>query len=328
MPRDPEFVSNRPDVLTDVLSTLELRGWLHSRSELAAPWRFDFAAGADCVFHVLDRGAAVVYIGGDATPRPVEAGDVVVFPRGDAHTICDAPGSVLTAAVQLDYRADRSYQVLASDPDAELVMLCGAFHFDSLGSQVLLRRLPAMIRVRGATGSVPDRVSAIVGQLAAESAAERPGADVMLRKLAETLFIEVVRTWIEQQPPEDGGWWGALADPVVGAALALMHDDPGHRWTVRNLAQAVALSRSVFAERFTPLVGEPPLTYLTRWRMHMAMRLLRAGVSPAAVAGRVGYDSEVAFRKAFRREAGTTPARFRRERQAGRASRPPRAPTP
>ena len=299
------------DVLTDVLNALDLKGWLHSRTEAAAPWRFDFEAGSDSSFHVLSRGGGYLYVDGDASPLRIEEGDVIVFPHGDTHTICDAPRSPVTQVVRLDYHADREYQVFPlAGEGAAMVMLCGAFHVQSPGSVLLLRRLPAIIHIPGEGRSVSDGIAAIVSRIATESAQRRPGADAMLRRLAEMLFIEVIRSWIEQQSPTTGGWLGALRDQAVTTALGLMHQHPELRWTVQDLANTVALSRSAFSARFTALVGEPPMTYLTHWRMHLAMRLLRGGTNPARIAERVGYDSDIAFRKAFRRETGTTPSRW------------------
>jgi len=147
--------------------------------------------------------------------------------------------------------------------------------------------------------------------IARESAAQQPGAAVVLNRLTELLFIQVIRLWIDQQAAASVGWAAARRDQPIGAALSLIHQSPGHKWTVNALAEAVALSRSAFA-RFTELVGEPPLTYLTRWRMLRATRLLKNEVSMETIAGLLGYESEAAFRKAFKREIGMPPAQYRR----------------
>ena len=154
----------------------------------------------------------------------------------------------------------------------------------------------------------------IVHFIARESASLRPGAEVMLRRLTEMLFIQVIRVWIAQQAQANRGWLGALSDQPIGTALGLIHQSPQRKWKVEELADAVALSRSAFSTRFTALVGEPPLRYLTRWRMHMATRLLKNDVQMGKIAQQLGYDSEVAFRKAFKREVGIPPARYRKQR--------------
>jgi hypothetical protein len=145
--------------------------------------------------------------------------------------------------------------------------LCGAFHFDYPHNFPLLHRLPNLIHVRGTQGRVEDGFADIVRMIARESASQRHGTDVMLNRLTELLFIQVIRLWIDQQTEASVGWVGALRDQPISTALGLIHQSPAHKWTVSELAEAVALSRSAFSARFTELVGEPPMTYLTRWRM-------------------------------------------------------------
>ena len=150
----------------------------------------------------------------------------------------------------------------------------------------------------------------IVNFVAREANSPKSGSDIMLRRLTEMLFIQVIRLWIDQQA--EGGWLVALRDQSISTALSLIHQYPERRWKVEELAEAVALSRSVFSARFTRLVGEPPITYLTRWRMHRATRLLKDNVEIEKIAELLGYESEVAFRKAFKREVGMPPARYRK----------------
>jgi AraC-like DNA-binding protein len=302
------------DVLTDVLDSLELKGWLHSRTEVAAPWRFDFAASPDSTFHILSAGGGYLRVDGEPAPLRVEDGDVLLFPHGHAHTICDDLASPLTRAVRLDYDAQRACQVFPVGGEAPTqVMLCGAFHLEHPGNYPLRQCLPRVIHIPGEQGRMAPGFTDIVRLLARESASRRAGAEVMLRRLTELLFIQVVRVWIEQQAPATGGWLAALRDRPVGAALGLLHQAPERGWKVEELADAVALSRSAFSARFTRLVGEPPMRYLTRWRMHRATRLLKHGATSATIARQLGYDSEVAFRKAFRREVGIPPATYRQQ---------------
>jgi AraC-like DNA-binding protein len=302
------------DVLTDVLSSLELKGWLHSCTEVAPPWRFDFAASPDSTFHILSSGGGYLRVDGETASLRVEDGDVVLFPHGDAHTICDAPASALTRAVRLDYDAHRAYQVFPAEGDGpKQLMFCGAFHFEHPSNYPLLHWLPRVIHIPGEQGRMAAGFTDIVSLIARESATRRAGADVMLRRLTEMLFIQVVRIWIEQQAPATGGWLAALRDQPIGTALGLLHQAPERGWKVGELANAVALSRSAFSARFTQLVGEPPMRYLTRWRMHRATRLLKTGATSATIARQLGYDSDVAFRKAFKREIGIPPARYRQQ---------------
>ncbi len=301
------------DVLTDVLNALELKGWLHSRTEVAPPWRFDFAASRDSIFHILSFGGGYLWVEGEPTPLRVEDGDVMMFPSGHAHSICDELASPLTQAVHLDYDAQREYQVFPCEGEGpKMVMLCGAFHFEHPGNYPLLQCLPKVMHIPGEQGSMAQDFADIVRFIARESAAPRAGTEVMLRRLTEMLFIQVIRVWIEQQAEVSGGWLAALRDQPISTALGLIHQSPERGWKVEELADAVALSRSAFSARFTQLVGEPPMKYLTRWRMHKATRLLKNEVKMGKIAQQLGYDSEVAFRKAFKREVGMPPARYRK----------------
>jgi transcriptional regulator GlxA family with amidase domain len=148
--------------------------------------------------------------------------------------------------------------------------------------------------------------------IASEAASPQVGSDAALRRLCELLFLQVIRIWIDQQAGASGGWLAALRDQSISTALSLMHQSPDHSWKVEELADAVALSRSAFFSRFTHLVGEPPLKYLTRWRMSRARHLLKQGIAMEQIAEHLGYTSEVAFRKAFKRETGMPPAEYRK----------------
>ena len=301
------------DVLTDVLTTLELKGWLSSRRELAPRWRYEFAPSKDSMFHVISHGGAYLQVEGAATPIRVADGDVLLFPTGHPHALYDDPLAPLTRLVHLDYNPQRGYQVVNEEgAGPKLLMLCGAFHFDYPRGFALLHRLPQLIHIPGIQGPMANGCADIVYWIARESAAQQPGAAVVLNRLTELLFIQVIRLWIDQQAETTMGWGAALRDQSISAALGLIHESPHHKWTVNALAKAVALSRSAFAARFTALVGEPPLTYLTRWRMLRATRLLKNEVSIATIADLLGYESEAAFRKAFKREMGIPPAHYRR----------------
>ena len=301
------------DVLTDVLTTFELKGWLSSRRELTPPWRYDFASSQDSLFHVVSYGGAYLQLEGQAEPIRLEDGDVVLFPTGHPHSLYDDPGSPLTRRVQLDYSPQRRHHVVDYDGDGpRLLMLCGAFHFEYPNDFPLLHRLPRLIHIRGSQGSMEQGLAAIVQLIARESASQQPGSEVMLRRLTELLFIQVIRLWIDQQAEASVGWAGALRDQPISTALGLIHQSPERNWTVKDLADAAALSRSAFSARFTELVGEPPMAYLTRWRMLRATRLLKNEVGMETIAEQLGYESEAAFRKAFKREIGMPPAQYRK----------------
>jgi AraC-like DNA-binding protein len=301
------------DVLTDMLNTLELKGWLSSRRELTPPWRYDFAASKDSMFHVLSFGGAYLQVEGEAEPIRVEDGDVVLFPTGHPHSLYDDPTSPLTRLVHLDYNPQRGYQLVNREgEEPKMLMLCGAFHFEYPNDFPLLHRLPELIHIRGTQGRMEQGFADFVRLIARESASQQPGVEVMLNRLTELLFIQVIRLWVAQQAEMSSGWGGALRDQAISTALGLIHQSPERKWTVKELAETVALSRAAFSARFTEVVGEPPMTYLTRWRMLRATRLLKNEVRMETIAELLGYESEAAFRKAFKREVGIPPAHYRR----------------
>jgi AraC-like DNA-binding protein len=305
------------DVLTDVLNALELKGWISARRELTPPWRYNFAASQDMLFHLLSSGGGYLTVEGDPTPLRIEDGAVLLFPSGRAHSIGDALTSPLTKVLQVDYDAQLKYQGFpaASDEskdEPKMTVLCGAFHVEHPGAFPLLHGLPEVIHIPAEKGRAVQGFAEIVQLIAREAATPRPGAEVMLRRLTELLFIQVIRVWVEQQAPSSRGWIAALSDQHISTALGLIHQSPHRGWKVEELADAVSLSRSAFSARFTSLVGEPPITYLTRWRMHRATRLLKDNVKVDRIAALLGYESGVAFQKAFKREVGMPPARYRR----------------
>jgi AraC-like DNA-binding protein len=301
------------DVLTDVLDALELRGWISARRALVAPWRYNFAASQDMIFHLLSSGGGYLSLEGDPTPLRIEGGGVLLFPFGHAHSICDELTSPLTQVLHVAYSAQGEYRTsLDAVEGSQMVVLCGAFRLEHPGAFPLLHSLPNVIHIPAAQGHLAPGFTEIVGLIAREAAAPRLGTEVMLRRLTELLFIQVIRIWVEQQAGATRGWLAALHDQSISTALGLIHQSPEQGWKVEELAAAVALSRAVFSARFTQLVGEPPIKYLTRWRMHRATRLLKSNIEVEKIAELLGYESGVAFRKAFKREVGIPPARYRK----------------
>jgi len=250
-------------------------------------------------------------------PMSARAGDLVIIPSGEAHAL----GSDLSRP-----RADGASLVVQRGPDdvpqvrygggGEVTqMVCGYLACDSSLFDTVLAALPRIMVVNMREGPGAQWLTSSIRFSIAESAAQRAGAGTVLAKLSELMFVEAIRRHIESLPPEQTGWLAGLRDRFVGKSLALIHSKPAHPWTVEELAGAVGLSRSALAERFTGLIGQPPMQYLTRWRLQLAANLLRSGSrNVAAVAADVGYDSEAAFSRAFKRELGTTPAAWRRAR--------------
>lgn len=297
------------DVLTDVLNSLRLRSSLFSRTELSPPWGMHFTPQSLAVFHVLDRGNGWLKLDDESTFYPLVAGEVVVLPHGDQHSLVNDPASPLVD-VPLYYDGEHDCESARYGEHPTHVILCGTFHFENPNVHPLLSLLPKVIRV------LPEQngsLTTILAMIASESMSTRPGAETILRRLTDILFVHILRTWIENQAEPARGWLGALRDPQIGQALGLIHSQSERAWTVGELARAVALSRTVFSTRFTKLVSEPPVQYLTRWRIRRAVLLLN---DPALVlkdiAQRAGYGSEMAFSKAFKREMGVAPGQYRR----------------
>jgi AraC-like DNA-binding protein len=284
------------------------------RSELGAPWGFTVKSAATASFHLVLEGACVVETERDRSPLALRTGDLVILPHGDAHTVRDAPSS---PAIWLEDL------VAANPPDADgrlrhggdgpsTVLLCGAFDFEGTAALPLLTALPARMLVRGGN-SHSGWLRLVLDTLALEVRRSTPGSGPLVDRLMDIVFIQAVRAHLGNTSVTDGGWLAALRDPHIGAAIAAIHRDPGRSWTVARLAAVVALSRTVFATRFALLLGESPMRYLTRFRMARAIQDLRGDrMTLAAIAESVGYSSEIAFSKAFKRHVGVGPGAFRR----------------
>jgi len=302
------------DVLTEVLSTLGIQGQVFCCSELSAPWSMALPASGLAHFHVLEQGEAWLRLEGERTAVPLASGDLIMLPHGGGHVLCD---SLETPPVLLEH-------LLAQSPvtspllhqgagSAETRLICGSFHFAHAAESPLLPLLPPLLHIRGDVGQVEAWLASTLQLLAFEARHARPGVQTVISRLTEIMFVQAVRVWMTSQPASQGGWLGALRDPHIGAALGLIHRTPAHPWSVAALARAVAMSRSPFAARFTALVGEPPLTYVTRWRMALAARYLRRDhLAVSDVADRVGYTSAAALSKAFKRCFGVAPGTYRR----------------
>ncbi|MFG2005111.1 AraC family transcriptional regulator [Spirillospora sp. NPDC048911] len=301
------------DVLSDALAAMRTGITRSARTDVRAPWGLRFPAITGTSFHVVLEGACLLMPGGGDPPLALGPGDVVFLREGGEHALADAEDTPLTDFVP--DRPDPSSpvgHVHVDGPGKRTILLCGAYQLDRTRPHPLMRELPELVRL-----SAHAELGRLVDLLAAELARPRPGSDGIVPALIDAMLLYILRAWEEeraadsQSPP---GWARALADPVIGRALQDMHARPGHPWTVAELAARRGLSRSTFAERFTALVGEPPMTYLTWWRLTSAGRLLREpGASVRTVAERVGYTSEFAFAKAFKREYGIAPGAYRHQ---------------
>jgi AraC-like DNA-binding protein len=247
-------------------------------------------------------------------PRFAETGDLIVIPSGEQHSL----GSDLALPrargerLIIDRGPDEVGQVRHGGGGAVTRLVCGYLACDSSLFNAVLAPLPRVMIVNMREGASAQWLTSSLRFSITESATQRAGAGTVLAKLSELMFVEAIRRYVESLPPEQTGWFAGLRDRFVGKTLALVHAKPAHAWTVEALASEVGLSRSALAERFTELVGQPPMQYLTHWRLQLAADLLRSSArSVAAVAAEVGYDSEAAFSRAFKRELGASPAAWR-----------------
>jgi AraC-like DNA-binding protein len=263
-------------------------------------------------YHIVTAGGCWGGLVGEPAVR-LEAGDVIVFPHGDTHVMSSAPGLRGTPDPELYNRPEAQLPTaIARDGGGSerVALICGFLGCDARPFNPLIATLPRVIHVRAA----PDDtvIGALVKLALAESNARRAGGEVVLSHLSEVLFVEVVRRHLADLPPDQRGWLAGLRDEQVGHALSKLHDRPAHPWSLDELARAVGVSRSVLAERFAQFVGLPPMAYLAQWRMQLAATLLSAtAVGLGEVAERVGYGSEAALSRAFKRLVGVAPAVWR-----------------
>jgi AraC-like DNA-binding protein len=303
------------DVLTDVLETLRFRSTLYCRVEIGAPWGLAFAPTPVVSFHVIERGSCWLWLDGGERAIPLSGGDLIVLTNGAGHRISDMPETPPIVTIQLGQDAPHEPERRCyAGTGGTTTLHCGLFDINPQRGYPLLTMLPPVIHVQGAGGRAVPWLDTTLHFLASEVAADRLGRELVLRRLTDMLFIQVVRTWAESSAGQSTGWLAALRDQQIGAALMLIHRAPEQPWSVAALADEVHMSRSAFAARFAQLVGDPPLRYLRRWRIQKAIDLLQQRerrVSEVAVA--VGYESDVAFSQAFKREVGHSPQDYRRQ---------------
>jgi AraC-like DNA-binding protein len=311
---DYRYKAGKPDVLTDVLSTLRLNSQVFSYSELSAPWALELPPSPFAYFHVVERSGGWIRLKGESEARPVAGGDLVVIPHGGGHIVAsDLKVRPLTLKQFLRLRDDGGL-VRHGGGGPETHLVCGAFEFDNLVDNPLISLLPRYIHVPGSREEANGWLDNTLRQLIFEARYTQPGSQIMVTRLTDLVFVHAVRAWLAVQPKDEGGWLGALRDKQIGRALGLIHRDPGDQWSVESLARKVSMSRSKFAEKFRRLVQESPLAYLSRLRLSLAARfLLETDLTVAEVSHRVGYESETAFSSAFKRRYRMAPGSYRRQ---------------
>jgi AraC-like DNA-binding protein len=315
------------DVLSDVLRSIRLTGAVYFDFELSSPWvaeappSREIAAmvmpGAQRVieYHLVASGSCWGHAIGEP-PIRLKEGDLILFPQGDPHVLSSAPDlrarPDMSLFVRPTTRLPIVYERGGGGPDRTKIVCC-FLGCDERPFNPLLTALPRTIHLAGAGPDAGSGWLATMLHIAVrESALERAGRENILARMSELMFVEAIRRYIETLPPGEVGWLAGLRDPMVGQALGALHGTPASPWTVESLARAVGVSRSVLAERFAEMVGHPPMQYLALWRMQLGARRLLEGEPVAVVAGAVGYESEAAFSRTFKKLVGVAPAAWRR----------------
>jgi AraC-like DNA-binding protein len=304
------------DPLGEALHFLRMSGTFYCRSEFTAPWALALPVMTGCLmFHVVTSGRCWLEVE-EAEHRLLQPGDLVLVPHGEGHRLASEPG--IPAARLFDLPREiisERYEILRhGGGGASTILVCGAVHFDHPAAHHLVKLLPRMISVEAWSAPQIDWMQSTLRFMAAEAQELRPGGETVIARLADILVIQAIRSWIAQDPAAQTGWLGALQDRQIGRAISLIHHDPARAWTVASLAAEVAMSRSAFAARFTELVGEPAMRYVARWRMHAAFTWLKEDDARLGdLASRLGYQSEAAFSRAFKRFIGVSPGAARRK---------------
>ncbi|WP_331750505.1 MULTISPECIES: AraC family transcriptional regulator [unclassified Streptomyces] len=310
------------DILTEALASMRTGHPASVRTNGRAPWGVRLPPVAGAGFHVVLYGTCWLVPLNDTPPHlkpiPLSPGDVIFLRSGRGHILADHPSTpAVEATAEQIQRGSPIGSLTLGGKGPETSLLCGDYHLDQSRPHPLVRHLPEVIHLPTRHGRHPE-LSAAVQLLGSELENPRIGSDGIVPSLIDSLLLYILRAWLDDQPPTAAqGWAAALGDKAVAPALSAIHDDPSVQWTVESLAERAGLSRAAFARRFASLVGEPPMAYLTRWRMTTAARLLRESNAPlTTVAARTGYGSEFSFAKAFKREYGLAPGGYRRQTRA------------
>ena len=332
------------DAFSEILSGVKLTGALYFNAEFSAPWGAATPASAELapalspgaphlvIYHFVIEGSAFARME-DGRSLTLKPGDVVVVPNGDPHLMTSEAGPaepVQSSAIRRKIMTRDLTPLRAGGGGERTRFVCGYMACDPQLSRPILSGLPPIFKVNVRTDHSGQWLESTILHLVEEAASGRVGSEAMLAKLSEALFVDTLRRYVAGLPEQQTGWLAGARDPVVGKSLGLLHKQVDHPWTIADLAKKVGLSRSALVERFTRYLSEPPMTYLTRWRLQLAARALaKTPKGVAEIASDVGYESEAAFNRAFKREFGLPPARYRREQKgAGSGPRWPAGPLP
>jgi AraC-like DNA-binding protein len=307
------------DPVGEALHFLRVSGTFYCRSEFRDPWALEIPPMQDCLMlHVVTAGRCFLEIEGQQR-QVLQPGNLALVPRGEGHLLTSASGAQPTKLFDTSIsreQVSQRYEILRLGGDGETAtVICGLFKFDDAAAQQLIMLLPKIITVDAWATPQSDWLQSTLRMIAAEAKEMGPGGETVITRLADILVIHAIRFWITHNPSAQTGWLGALQDPQIGRIISKIHRSPGHAWTLNTLASEASMSRSAFAARFTELVGEPAMHYITRWRMNTALtRLAENNLTVAEVAISMGYESEAAFNRAFKRHTGMSPGAAKRKR--------------
>jgi AraC-like DNA-binding protein len=305
------------DVLADIFETIQLRGAFYFRTDFSPPWGTTVPhLGRVARFHHVVQGRCWIGVGG-AEPIELSPGDFLLVPNGESHILSHAPTAealpletVLTAA---GYQGETLLAVGAGDPDAATQLVCGHLTFGDGADHVILRALPSLIRIGNAERARRPWFDQVLRLLVSHAFSGHAGSIAVVTRLSEIVFIEAIR-FAGDEAPEVRRLMEAFADPRIGRAIALIHQQPARPWTVGSLANEIGMSRTRFAEQFREMIGTSPVSYLTDWRFQRATAALSTGRQPISeIARQCGYSSPAAFTRAFNDRFGRTPKAFRRD---------------
>ncbi|MCW5940075.1 MAG: AraC family transcriptional regulator [Fimbriimonadaceae bacterium] len=311
------------DVLSSFLFSVHLSSEIYLSVEMSAPWGVSFPDQPDCaLFYAVSRGSCYIQVEGERHAVPLAGGDIVMLPCGSPHKMTDQPDRATTPVetVRASGTFDKSGVFHSGGGGPRTHMMVGRFRFVNHSAIPLLTSMPNLIRLRDGIDHKTTGLAATLQMLASETTSSLPGKEILMDRLADVLFVQILRANVKQEEEEGrdlgsrAGLMQALMDPELARALSLMHTKPEHPWSVAELAERVGMSRTAFALRFKSKAGVGPLEHLTQWRIQRACELLRESRKTLnEVAWRVGYESGAAFSRAFRREVGVSPGQFRRQ---------------
>lgn len=334
------------DILSDLLRGVRLRGAVFFYVSAYSDWAAEAPPGKELAplvmqglehvieYHAVARGSCWAGIRGGPSAH-LSAGDVVMFPHGDAHFVASGLGmrgrsdvnwlanpQAEPLPLRIAVNGDNVVHSVPPDQDADTTIICGFIGCDLQPYNPLIAALPRMLHLPAEDDS--GWMAQFAGRAVAESRARRSGSEALLARMSETMFVDAVRRYVDGLPEESAGWLAGLRDRFVGRALGLLHETPAYDWSIEELGQRVGMSRSALHDRFVELIGMPPMRYLAQWRMQVAGRLLlETRATVAAIAADVGYESEAAFARAFKRQVGQPPAAWRRLRESVTTDSPP-----